>query len=181
MSVIFVYKNKEFPSEKIYKCFNENSITDELDISNSKCTSCKIQLDKQFCCFNNGIVCLNCKIKLNEQQFLKNPYQHIWKECNPQGKTYFVERLGQLHIYCCKKKCSFSNVFGEKLLEIHNQIFAKLYSFSAKEYNSYRFFPIDFSLLRFEREFAKEPLILDFWLTICCTYDLGNYLTDLRS
>lgn len=125
--------------------------------------------------------CLPCKIALCEEEMLTKPWEYKWEECNPLGWSHFIHSLGLLLLHCNKQdkdyRVGLTKLFGQKVTEHFQPQFTILMEFAAEEYKAYGFSPIDFAQARLEQKVRKtNPQVLDFWLTLCCCFDLSNYL-----
>jgi hypothetical protein len=94
-----------------------------------------------------------------------------------------VKQLGRLYLYITDPAPhrSLDTILGHDVVATHLDYWTKLMAFAKDEWAGYQFSPIDFSLARFEHAFASLPTIKDFWVTILCAYDLGNYMSDLKA
>lgn len=127
--------------------------------------------------FGGSCYCSTCKIVECQRQMLENPYKYKWNECNPLGMTYFVNNLKRLYLFCVNKPHVLKNLFGEQVVSDYYKHFNQLMRFADQEYKYYGFSPICFSHVRLEKDI--DTITLDFWLTLCCCYDISNYITDI--
>lgn len=150
------------------------------------CDECKIHAK-----WMGTAYCHQCKVDRSASTVLENPSLDKWDECASRGKPHFVSRLAAF-FHCADKIrhqnalkfdtlssicCSTCPIVGLAIARKHAKELQHLLTFAQDEWNNYRFSPIDFSLVRFERECDQKTR--DFWLTLCCAFDMGNYLTDL--
>lgn len=148
------------------------------------CTKCQEQKR-----FGGNEYCLKCKVEENEKVFLEDPFFDKWESCNPMGKPYFVKNLDKLFRYSGKSRLlsdenkfrkKMRQLFGDTVVERYCALLSQLFIFANVEYNFYRFSPIEFSVVRFEKHFESiQPCAMDFWLTLSCTYGLLHYTDDL--
>jgi len=138
--------------------------------------------------FGGGYYCLDCRIKNNQMEFMKDPYSYKWEEANTQFITHFIINLARLYHYCraFENICNIitiKKILGLEIYENHYKIINELLRFAKEEEDKFGFacsgIKVEVSLCRFEKRFKNNKSIMDFWLTLCCCYDLGNYLTDL--
>jgi hypothetical protein len=127
-------------------------------------------LEAPFCSGAFHHVCLPCKVAQGASNLAAEDKQRQWSECNPQGQPYFVTMLGLLLPY----EGQITTLFGEDIVQNNRTRFDALFAFAHKE----SFSDEDFALVRFERALKAAPEAMDFWLSLCCAFDLGNYLED---
>ena len=147
-----------------------------------KCDYCKSTMNYAFC--TPGWSCFSCKVKLCEQKMLskvEKAHLESWSACNVFGKPHFVIQLHIiLHLLTCDKTKSIKDMwcelFGPTLYEEQKANFIRLFDFAQEEQNSFRFSPICFSLARMEKNLGLQ--CMDFWLTLCVVFDVGNYADD---
>ena len=141
-----------------------------------KCQYCKLILEYTFC--NDGWSCFTCKVTLCQQKMLATTNMDSWLDCNNLGKYHFVKNLQTiLHVCHLNKSIKIcGELFGSTLYETEKLKFIRLFEFAQKEEDEYRFSPIEFVCCRMERELDTQ--CLDFWLTLCCIFDVGNYADD---
>lgn len=142
----------------------------------------------EFNCYPKGVGCKNCKIEVCND-FEKDISKNRWVKCNPVGKPYFVLNLRNLLLYCDDNieldklkrlkhvQDNLVHVFGKRIYKSCGNKIQKFITFASEEEANYGFSPIEFSLCRFEREFTSSEK--DWWLTLCVSFDLRNYIEDL--
>lgn len=141
-----------------------------------KCFSCGITGPLIIFCAGNNFSCWKCKVNKNSAEFLTTPCKK-WLECDIGGQNYMVRCLG--FFYLATKKHSIAELVGATIATGNEAYFKILISFAKQEYTDYGFSPIDFSTVRLMRHCKKQPESLDFWITLCVVYDMGNYMADL--
>ena len=120
--------------------------------------------------------CRTCKVAKTCPIPAKAPFPDKWAESNPLAYAHAVKQLGRLYLYITDPAPhrSLDTILGHDVVATHLDYWTKLMAFAKDEW-------ADFSLARFEHAFASSPTIKDFWVTILCAYDLGNYLSDVKA
>lgn len=128
-------------------------------------------------------VCRACTVAKTCLIPAKAPFPDKWAESNPLAYAHAVKQLGRLYLYITDPAPhrSLDTILGHAVVATYLDYWTRLMAFAKVEWDAYQFSPIDFSLARFEHAFASSPTIKDFWVTILCAYDLGNYLSDLKA
>jgi hypothetical protein len=160
-----------------------------------QCTHCQKEIIMGAHYDGRDLVCQGCYALIKGQTLIANPSAHLWKNCSPLFWHYFVNTLGRLVFYLKSRDevavtdqptakaglrmakhltAIFGPGIGTTFWKPHLQ---SLLKFAFEEDVSYGFDSIGFSQCRMER--ACSPETMDFWLTLCVTYDLDNYLMDL--
>lgn len=116
-------------------------------------------------------------MKLSAGIFLEDPYKNKWEKCNKQSYTYFVGVLGKFYSMVGEK--SLYGIIDKIIIDPYKRQWINLLTFARQEAKDYDFSNLDFSVIRFERKFEKDQQTMDFWLTLCISHDMKNYLDDL--
>lgn len=143
-----------------------------------------------------SLYCHPCYARSCGRTLIAAPFAYLWRSVETVNWSYCVLVLGQLRRYLALLQtvdtttgCTdpdlvrltrhLVHIFGPELpYKLWKPHLRQLLLFADVEARSYGFDAMGFSQTRMERE--CPPDTMDFWLTLCVTYDLGHYLADLE-
>ena len=136
-------------------------------------TQCRCQ-----CCFRVR------RIALREKEFMTDTREYVWRECGATGKDYFALSLVRVAVILARHDHSqqgMAFLFGDVVYNTYLDECDLLLQWARDEHKHYPRGTSEFSLVRMERHFAKQPRILNLWLKLCVVYDVTNYMVDIEA